>query len=89
MHNTRLIKSSSSGTGYKTGTLQQTQNFTWNIADALGKGATATVYFGRHKVRHDKVYPETLAFIFSKHAASHCHQSTETDRSRSTQILKF
>lgn len=35
---------------FKTGSLQQTEHFIWNTADALGRGATAVVYFGRHKV---------------------------------------
>ena len=34
----------------KTGTLQQSENYIWNTADVLGRGATAVVYFGRHKV---------------------------------------
>ena len=40
---------------FKTGTLQQCENYIWNTADALGKGATAVVYFGRHKVRSVRV----------------------------------
>ena len=36
--------------GYKTGTLQQSEHYIWNTADGLGRGATAVVYFGRHKV---------------------------------------
>lgn len=38
---------------FKTGSLQQTENYIWNTADVLGKGATAVVYFGRHKSSGD------------------------------------
>ena len=38
--------------GQKSGTLQQTDNFIWNTADILGRGATAVVYYARHKVSH-------------------------------------
>lgn len=50
--------SGSVGTMLKTGILQHTPNYTWNTADALGKGATAVVYFGRNKVR--KMFIRTL-----------------------------
>ncbi|XP_076469514.1 serine/threonine-protein kinase TBK1-like isoform X2 [Babylonia areolata] len=32
------------------GILQSSQNYTWNTADSLGRGATAVVYLGREKV---------------------------------------
>uniref|UniRef100_A0A0B6ZP08 Protein kinase domain-containing protein n=1 Tax=Arion vulgaris TaxID=1028688 RepID=A0A0B6ZP08_9EUPU len=47
------------------GALVSTENYTWNTADSLGKGASAVVYLGRHKVGgkyaavkvfHDRVY---------------------------------
>ncbi|CAL1537505.1 unnamed protein product, partial [Lymnaea stagnalis] len=31
------------------GTLISTDNYTWNTADSLGRGASAIVYLGRHK----------------------------------------
>ncbi|ESO85217.1 hypothetical protein LOTGIDRAFT_168021 [Lottia gigantea] len=37
------------------GGLQSSQNYTWNDADVLGKGATADVYLGRNKVNGDIV----------------------------------
>ncbi|WAR25921.1 TBK1-like protein [Mya arenaria] len=49
----------------KTGSLQHTDNYTWNTADILGRGATATVFFGRHKTTGDvcavKVFYERIS----------------------------
>ena len=50
MQRARQASAGSSGSVCKTGTLQRTNHYIWNTADALGKGATAIVYFGRHKV---------------------------------------
>lgn len=36
--------------GWITGTLVSSENYTWNTADSLGRGASAIVYLGRHKV---------------------------------------
>ena len=50
MHHGGQAAAGYAGPSFKTGSLQQTENYIWNTADALGKGATAVVYFGRHKV---------------------------------------
>ena len=34
----------------KSGSLTYTENYVFNNADILGKGATATVFLGRHRV---------------------------------------
>ncbi|KAK3595603.1 hypothetical protein CHS0354_009560 [Potamilus streckersoni] len=34
----------------KSGPLSRSENYVWNNADCIGKGATADVYMGRHKV---------------------------------------
>ncbi|XP_076447950.1 inhibitor of nuclear factor kappa-B kinase subunit epsilon-like [Babylonia areolata] len=39
-----------SGFQLQKGVLQSTHTFTWNVSDAVGRGATAVVYLGRHKV---------------------------------------
>ena len=47
-----MITNDPSGSGYsdKTGTLNYSSNYVWNKADLLGRGATACVYLGRHRV---------------------------------------
>ncbi|XP_060598323.1 serine/threonine-protein kinase TBK1-like isoform X3 [Ruditapes philippinarum] len=75
---------------FKTGSLQQTENYIWNTADALGKGATAVVYFGRHKDSGDvcavKVFHERIA----RHMFSTRQREIETLRSlRHENIVKL
>ena len=52
------------------GILQSSQNYTWNTADSLGRGATAVVYLGREKVRFIFIHfvdltVKSLSFFFS------------------------
>ncbi|XP_053378436.1 serine/threonine-protein kinase TBK1-like isoform X2 [Mercenaria mercenaria] len=48
--------------GDKTGPLRYTQNYVYNIADCLGKGATASVFLGRERTKGNqvaiKVFPQ-------------------------------
>ena len=51
------------------GILQSSQNYTWNTADSLGRGATAVVYLGREKVRFIFIHfvdhtVKSLSFFF-------------------------
>ena len=40
----------------KSGPLTYTANYVFNKADILGKGATATVFLGRHRVSFEHEY---------------------------------
>ncbi|KAL8589272.1 hypothetical protein ACOMHN_039915 [Nucella lapillus] len=52
-----------------TGVLQSTRNYTWNSVDAVGRGATAVVYLGRHQTTGRVVAIK----LFHKHLRySHC-----------------
>lgn len=42
--------------GDKAGPLRYTQNYVYNIADCLGKGATASVHLGRNRVSRVTMY---------------------------------
>ncbi|XP_045164555.2 serine/threonine-protein kinase TBK1-like isoform X2 [Mercenaria mercenaria] len=77
-------------TSFKTGSLQQTESYIWNTADALGRGATAVVYFGRHKESGDvcavKVFHERIA----RHMFSTRQREIETLRTlRHENIVKL
>ncbi|BFZ10682.1 hypothetical protein BsWGS_13721 [Bradybaena similaris] len=62
------------------GTLVSTDNYTWNTADSLGKGASAVVYLGRNKV--------TGEYVAVKVFHDHVYQGYKTDDLRELELLR-
>ncbi|XP_052284351.1 serine/threonine-protein kinase TBK1-like isoform X2 [Dreissena polymorpha] len=74
-----LPGSSISG-GARTGTLHETQHFRWNTADVLGKGATATVFYGRNKDTGDVCAIKVFYERISRHIPSTRHREIDSMR---------
>ncbi|CAG5134900.1 unnamed protein product, partial [Candidula unifasciata] len=59
------------------GTLVSTENYTWNTADSLGRGASAMVYLGRHKTQGS--YVAVKVFHDSSHVGYKADDLRELD----------
>ncbi|KAL4226441.1 hypothetical protein ACF0H5_014424 [Mactra antiquata] len=90
MQKTGIQVAGHGATSFKTGTLQQTENYRWNTADAVGKGATAVVYFGRHKDSGEVCAVKVFHERSSRHASTTRQREIDTLRSlRHANIVKL
>ncbi|CAG5136715.1 unnamed protein product, partial [Candidula unifasciata] len=71
-------------------TLVSTDNYTWNTADSLGKGASAVVYLGRHKTAGTYVAVKVFhEHIYQGHKPADSHELELLQQLKHQNIIHF